>query len=119
MLFYQGSTTCTGKSQMFTCRWTRRAGASLTPSPVRNVLADQRLRVFVRIFLLLLFFLLLFFFFFFFLFFFHWCLFITTFFTFRSFRVSRLLARTLTKPLGQPLGWSLAPLFILLFPDPM
>jgi len=24
MLFYQGSTTCTGKSQMFTCRWTRR-----------------------------------------------------------------------------------------------
>merc|ERR1719347_699634 len=29
MLFYQGSTTCTGKSQMFTCRWTRRG-----PPPV-------------------------------------------------------------------------------------
>merc|ERR1712115_737694 len=76
---------------------------------------------FVRIWkqesLLLLFFLLLLFLLFFLFFFFHWCFLITTLFTLRSLGISRLLAWSLTEPLGQPLCWPLAPLLVLLFPD--
>merc|ERR1719347_229147 len=138
VLLTQGSTACTGKSQMFTCRWRRRrpppAGwrrrwpppASTTTASLmscwisrssQECFGRSEIASFVRIIYFLTSLLLLFFLLFFLFFFFHWCFLITTLFTLRSLGISRLLAWSLTEPLGQPLCWPLAPLLVLLFPD--